>query len=130
MDNSLFFCDFSDSDDTNALVDNLKEYSAENSKQMYLLRAPLGEGEADNRYDYEKAAVLLVPKHKLCFINFDDVKEDEFNDYCDDFIDDIGYLSDKYDYRPEIGRPRVWRTKLTLKKTAQKHPLQAIFKKP
>jgi len=117
MDNSLFFCDFSDSDDTNALVDNLKEYSAENSKQMYLLRAPLGEGEADNRYDYEKAAVLLVPKHKLCFINFDDVKEDEFNDYCDDFIDDIGYLSDKYDYRPEIGRPRVWRTKLTLKKT-------------
>ncbi len=117
MDNSLFFCDYFDSDNADVLVDKLKQYSEEYSKQVYLLKAPLGEGETTNRYDYDKAAVLLVPKHKLCFINFDEEEEDEFDEYCDDFIDDIGYLSDKYDYRPEIGRPRVWRKKLIAKKT-------------
>lgn len=37
----------------------------------------------------------------------------EFKDLCDDIIEDIGSVSDKYGYKEKIGRPRKWRTKLT-----------------
>lgn len=116
MDNSLFFNSLDIDEKNKELIEQLSVYSERYSKQVYLIASPLGE--AGNRYEYKEAAVLLVPKHKLCFINFDDEQDECFDEFCDDFIDDIGYLSDKYEYRTEIGRPRVWKNKLIEKKNS------------
>ncbi len=37
---------------------------------------------------------------------------DDFEDYIEDIIEDIGTISDKYDYKAIIGRPRKWRNDL------------------
>ena len=114
MDTSLFFCDLEKTDKNAYLIDQLALYSDENAKQIYFISAPLGESK--DKYDYNDAAVLLMPKHKICFINFDEVQGDSFDFFCDDFVEDIGYLSEKYEYRGEIGRPRAWRDKLIEKR--------------
>lgn len=103
MDNSLFFNGLIKNNRNCDVIEQLNLYSESNTIQVYLISTPLGE--LEDRYEYNDAAVLLVPKHKICFINFDNTQEEAFEDFCDDFIDDIGYLSDKYEYRTEIGRP-------------------------
>ena len=116
MDTSLFFCDLEKTDKNAYLIDQLESYSDKNAKQIYFISAPLGGSKY--KYDYRDAAVLLIPKHKVCFINFDEAQRDSFDVFCDDFIDDIGYLSEKYEYRGEIGRPRAWRGKLIEKRNS------------
>ena len=55
-------------------------------------------------YSYKDAFVVLMPKHKMIFINFGD--EDDFEEFQEDFIEDMGYISKKYDFI--VGRPRKW----------------------
>ena len=113
MNNSLLFCDFAQDEENpqiKGFIDDLNSYAQNNASQMYFIKAPLV-GNTD-RYEYKDAAVLLISKHKICFINFNENRSDDFEEYRDDFIEDIGYLSDKYEYRPEIGRPRVWKSRL------------------
>ena len=110
MDNSLFFCGVEENAQNTALVEMLRRYSEQNSVQIYIINAPLG---GDTRsYDYKNALVVLIPKHKISFINLNSGEEDYFLDFCDDFIEDLGYLSDKYDYLSCLGRPRVWKNEL------------------
>ena len=116
MDNSLFFNGLIKNNMNCDLIEQLNLYSESNAIQVYLISTPLGE--LEDRYEYNDAAVLLVPKHKICFINFDKTQEEAFEDFCDDFVDDIGYLSDKYEYRIEIGRPRAWKSKLIEKRNS------------
>lgn len=97
-------------------MQKLKDYSTEKEIQMYFINSPLGE--ENDRYEYQDGAVLLVPGHKICFIDFNDNIDEGFSDFVEDFIDDIGFLSDKYDYMSELGRPRRWKETLT-KKTKQ-----------
>ena len=37
---------------------------------------------------------------------------DLFEDFSEDFIEDFGVISDKYDYRSFLGRPRKWKDEL------------------
>ena len=60
------------------------------------------------QYDYEKAVVILVPKYKILFLNFG-TDEDDFEDFVEDFLDDVGHISDKYEYMKVLGRMRQWR---------------------
>ncbi|EFN4543034.1 AAA family ATPase, partial [Escherichia coli] len=47
----------------------------------------------------------------LAFVAFsDDV--DGIQNFIEDFIEDLGSLSDKYNYKDTIGRPRAWKDKL------------------
>lgn len=115
MDNSLFFNNIQITEKNSWFIDQLTEFSDAKSTQVYLINTPLGE--QDGRYDYDEAAVLLVPKHKICFIDFGVNDDGAFDEFCEDFIEDIGYLSDKYDYRSEIGRPRAWKRSLIGKKS-------------
>lgn len=81
-------------------------------KQIYLLTAPLGE-----KYTYkneEIALVILVPKHKIIFLNLTNESE-AFDIFYDDFIEDLNSISDKYDYKGFIGRPRDWKRQNTIK---------------
>ena len=106
MDNGLFFCNVQENELNKELMNYLQEYSNSNATQIYIISAPLGL-ENKKRYDYKDGFVILRPKYKICFVNFRN--SGEFEDYCDDFLEDLGYLSEKYDYRQALGRPRLWR---------------------
>ncbi len=108
---SIFYSDIKESESTKPFIDEIREYSAANNTQVYLLNRPLGE----KKYEYEnenKFIVILSPKHKLIFLNILGTK-DEFSEYVNDFVEDLGSISDKYGYRPQIGRPRNWEENLT-----------------
>ncbi|HGG9848079.1 TPA: DEAD/DEAH box helicase family protein, partial [Neisseria meningitidis] len=47
-------------------------------------------------------------KKKIAFINFGDT--DSFETFREDFIEDLNAISDKYEYKSKIGRPRDWKT--------------------
>lgn len=88
--------------------DELKSYAEENESgnSVYILNRPLG----DKRYsyEYEKAAVILIPGHKMLFIDYGN-NPDAFDEYVDEFVDDTGHISDKYDYMQVLGRANKWR---------------------
>ena len=115
MDTSLFYCGISVPNEHKSFVDMLKSYSNQTSTQIYIINTPLGT-ENSYQYNYEDAVIVLIPKHKICII---DLKNNEtnsqFDDFCEDFIEDLGYLSDKYSYRKELGRPRAWKDSLITK---------------
>ena len=94
------------SKDKEEFLDNLKKYSETNKKQIYVLEKPLLGKE---NYFYKEATAVFIPKHKIYFFNFNIEKKEEFEDYIADYIEDIGYISDKYGYKEEIGRPRIWK---------------------
>lgn len=87
----------------------LEKYSNEHQKQIYVIKNPLGE----NKYNYNRdsAFVILSPGYKIMFVNCGE-DDEGFNDYEEDFIEDLGSLSDKYNYKDTIGRPRDWRKHL------------------
>ncbi|HAS6076776.1 TPA: AAA family ATPase [Vibrio vulnificus] len=110
MSSSFFFLQVEKTDDNSALLTSLEQYATENLKQVYVVDRPLGD--AKYGYDNEKALVLLSPDHKLAFINLDEEDDDDFDEYVEDFIEDLGSISDKYRYKNRIGRPRKWRKEL------------------
>lgn len=77
-------------------------------KLIYCVSTPLI-GEDEYEYGYE-GVLLLSPKNKLIFIGYDD--SIEFQEYIDDFISDIGSLSQNYNYQKHIKRPREWRSRI------------------
>lgn len=96
--------------DFNAVfLNSLEEYSNRKQIQVYAIKNPLGE----NKYNYDRddVLVLLSPGCKIAFINFGN-DGDEFEDFQEDFVEDLGSLSDKYNYKDTIGRPREWRRHL------------------
>ncbi|MCT7433338.1 ATP-binding domain-containing protein [Aliarcobacter cryaerophilus] len=91
------------------LLDEIKQYAEMKNKQIYVLKKPLSDKKYT--YSYENALVLLIPKNKIIFIDYGN-NETDFNFYVSDFIEDLGSLSDKYEFRNLIGRPREWEEKI------------------
>lgn len=108
MDKSLYYQSFQNGADIEEFIKKLREYAESNTNgnSVYVIDKPLGEKKYS--YDYEKAMVILMPKHKVIFLNYGK-NADSFEDYVEDFLDDIGHISDKYDYLKVLGRPRHWR---------------------
>ena len=113
MNNSLFYNHVDKNDLNEKIIKHIEDFADHNpTQQIYLLTSPLGEKYA---YEYEEnAVVLLSPNHKIIFI---DLKGDgdKFNEYYDDFIEDLNSISDKFNYKDYIGRPRDWKSELTVK---------------
>lgn len=105
MDHSLFFCNVEHNEFNSNLIELLSQFFEEKSVQTYVINAPLGV-DASAQYEFNDAVVVLMPKQKLCFVN---LKEDQdmFEEFCEDFIEDLGYLSEKFEYREQLGRPRA-----------------------
>lgn len=114
MQNSLFYCHVEKNSLNQDIIDILEKFVNENNnEQIYIINAPLSENKYS--YDYqEKALVLLSPNHKIIFVDLNNNPK-EFDDYYDDFIEDLSSLSDKYKYKDYIGRPREWKNILTEK---------------
>ena len=113
MEESLFYSHINENELNKSIIQSFKEISSEDvNKQIYLISAPLGE-----KYDYhyeENVIVILSPKHKIIFLDLKDNKA-EFDEYFEDFTEDLSYISDKYDYKEHIGRPRKWKKDFTSK---------------
>ena len=50
--------------------------------------------------------------NKILFINYG-LDIGKFEEYVDDFIEDLGSISDKYEFKKLVGRPREWKRDLT-----------------
>lgn len=106
-DKSLFYKGFENSTEIEDFFDKWREYAEQGDKgnPVYILNRPL---DKKTQYDYEKAVVILVPKYKILFLNFG-TDENDFEDFVEDFLDDVGHISDKYEYMKVLGRMRQWR---------------------
>ena len=98
-----------------SVIDKFKIFLSEEEKttQIYIITAPLG---GKYTYDYEEnVLVILIPKHKIIFLNLSEEKNTDFENYYGDFIEDLASISDKYEYKGYIGRPRDWKENNTAK---------------
>lgn len=107
-DKSLYYKGFDAITEIDGFFDRLKEYAEVNASgnSVYILNRPLGDKKYS--YEYEKAAVILIPKHKMLFLDYGN-NQDAFDEYVDEFVDDTGHISDKYDYMQVLGRSSKWR---------------------
>lgn len=106
MDNFLY-SQIERTDTNKAALNTIKSFVSRAQLQSYLIKKPLGE--AKYEYNYEDVIVLLIPGYKIMFINLGNPDDENFKYFCEDFIEDLGYISDKYDYKEVIGRPRDWK---------------------
>lgn len=106
---SLYYCSINNTQDTslNVIVDALQQYSNCESKQVYVLDKILG-NEKKSNYTVSNVAVILIPKHKIVFLNYGNNSDDELADFKYEFVDDLAYLARNYDYSKILGRPRDW----------------------
>lgn len=114
MENSRLFIDIKKHNEKNeTILSEITEYVEEHTDSIvYIITAPLNK---KYTYTYESnALVILSPKKKIIFVNLGD-NEEEFEDYVEDFIEDIGNLSDNFEYKAQIGRPREWSKKVISK---------------
>jgi len=119
--NSLFYNNIEKNDINKEIIKEIEKYANNNPKeQIYLITAPLGLVKNKYSYEYEKnVIVILSPKHKIIFLDLENNEED-FSDYYDDFIEDLGSISDKFNYKKFIGRPKKWKKELTVEKSIDK----------
>lgn len=111
MTSSFFFLQAEKTAHNKQLLDSLEAWSAKTHTQVYIVSQPLG----DDRYNYEYpgCAVILSPGRKICLVNFS-ADGDTFEEFSEDFIEDVGSISDKFEYKSAIGRPRKWKKDLVL----------------
>lgn len=114
MQNSLFYNHIDKNDLNRSIIESIEVYSENNpDEQFYLISAPLGENKYSYKYE-DKSIVVLSPKHKIIFIDLND-NHDDFDEYYEDFMEDVNSISDKYKYQKYIGRVRKWKKDFTVK---------------
>lgn len=113
MRNDLFYKQIKENALNKPVIGIFEKYANTHADfQMYIITAPLGE---KYEYQYEdRALIVLVPSHKLLFINLSD-EEESFLDYVEDVIQDLNSMSDKYKYQDFIGRARKWKDEIVEK---------------
>lgn len=90
-----------------SFASTLEKYAMTNNIQIYILSAPL----VDNKYksEYPNGLMIASPGYKIIFVALDnDIKCSGFRNYIDDTLEDIGSISDRYNFKEKIGRPRQW----------------------
>ena len=108
---SLFYTNIENKEGIEEFFSALEEYAEKGINPVYIINRPLEEKKTS--YGYEKGIVVLIPKHKIMFINYGN-NEEKFNDFYEDFVEDLGQLSKKYDYMKILGRPRQWKDEFTV----------------
>ena len=113
MDNSLFYMNFEPSEEQKSFIESIKETAIDNINPVYVIRKPITEKQTT--YENESYFVVMMPKHKLMFFDYGN-DEDEFEDYIDDFTEDVGYSAKKYEFLKILGRSRQWKESLVYRK--------------
>lgn len=127
MNNSLFYNHIKDNEINRSIINEIEEYASNNpQQQIYLITSPLGE---KYKYEYEEnVIVILSPRHKIIFIDLKG-EQDSFDDFYEDFIEDLSSISDKFNYKEYIGRPRTWKNAATVRESfSENYNLDSLFK--
>ena len=93
--------------DVKQFIERLGQYSDVCNKSVYVIDKALGKDLKDS-YSYTEELVILIPKQKVILLNYGSAKN-EFDEFVEDFISDLEYLSKRYEYQKKIGRSRNWR---------------------
>lgn len=110
---SDYFFSNVEADATNRhILAGIREYSNRHKQQAYVLTAPLTDSKY--QYGYSKGFIYLSSKMRITFFTSEGLDSADFNDYVDDVIEDVYSISDTYDYKKVLGRPRDWRETLTI----------------
>lgn len=111
MTSSFFYLQATKDESNERLLNDLERWSSQTKAQVYVVDRPLG----DDRYEYGHTghAIVLSPGRKICLLNFSQDK-DAFEEFVEDFVEDLGSISDKFQYKEAIGRPRKWRNNLII----------------
>lgn len=109
MSNSFFYTQVSRNPRNDDILSKLEAYSNKHKKQIYVVNRPLAD--KDVSFGYDDGFLLMSPGYSLVFMSFE--KTDEFEEYQEDFIDDIYSISKKYKFVSKIGRPRAWKDVVT-----------------
>lgn len=109
--NRQVYCEFPMESRLEEFVDRLAEYFSPQAYSIYVLDKPLNVSD-ESGYSYTGGVVILIPKHKILFVDIDG-DQSAFKNYIEDFIEDLGHLSDKYQYKKLLGRPRMWQSLIT-----------------
>ncbi|GAA4143865.1 AAA family ATPase [Sphingobacterium kyonggiense] len=104
--NQRIFLHINEENSNHSIINDLKRHVVSDLNfQCYVISSPLLE---NFEYDYSDSAfVILIPKKKLVFVDLAD-DDDLFEQYVEDFLDDLSSLSSKYNYKKHIGRLREW----------------------
>jgi len=108
--NDYFFSTLEETDRNRTFLKEVSNYANKHKQQFYVLSAPLTDSKY--KYNYTDGCILLSSKYKITFFTFKDVEDEDFQDYVDDVLDDVSSISDHYEYKAALGRPRVWRKNL------------------
>lgn len=110
MNTSYYYSNIIPSSKNKSFLDSLQAVAENTKQQVYVLSNPLIDGKY--QYDDDSLMIVLSSRHKVSFVTTRNMN-DEFEDLCDDIIEDIGSVSDRYGYKEKIGRPKKWRYRLT-----------------
>ena len=103
----LFYCNFEAKNDAEKrCLEMIKLNAEKNNAPIFVLKRPVIEKKS--LYNYDDAFVLMTAEHKFIFINFNNDGDDAFNDYVEDFLEDVGYIAKKHDFINLLGRTRFW----------------------
>ena len=112
MNSSYYYSNIRISSKNKDFLEEMQKLSESIKQQVYVLSRPLIDGKY--KYDDDSLMIVLSSKHKIAFVTTRSV-DDDFKDLCEDIIDDIGSISDKYNYKEKIGRPRKWKERLIVR---------------
>lgn len=110
MNSNYFYSNVVQSSKNKSFLEEVQRIAESIKQQVYVLSSPLIDGKY--QYDDDSLMIVLSSKRKVAFVTTHQMSDD-FKDLCEDIIEDIGSISDKYGYKEKIGRPRIWRDKLT-----------------
>lgn len=118
MENALFYNHLTANEKNAEKITLIENYCKKHiEEQIYLISSPLGD---KYTYHYEQNVIILLsPKHKIIFINLGE-SEEQFEEFYEDFIEDLSSISDKFQYKNHIGRPREWKKTNTIKIDSEK----------
>lgn len=111
---SYIFSSIETSPEVEGFLHQLADWCAQNYVQCYVIDKPLIE--VKGNYDSDRCFAILIPKRKIAFVSYNE-SEDALADYADDFVEDIGYISTKFNYKEKIGRPKRWQELLTFQQS-------------
>ena len=105
MRNDLFYNSVKENERNKPVIDRFSQFSKDNpDTQIFLITAPRG---GRYRYPYEDGAIImLVPGHRIAFINLGD-DGNEFENYVNDVVTDLNTISTTYRYITELLGPFV-----------------------
>lgn len=104
--NSYFYLQPEENSRNNHFIQKMRDISDKDKIQIYLINRPL----VDSKYSYSvsNSIIMLSPNHKIALYNFGD-SEGDFEEFYEEFIEDLGSISDRFEYKTQLGRPKTWK---------------------